>query len=545
MQVYTKKNAAVSDLGRRQYQAVLRKQQQISITGRNLSRTWRAKIDWRLKFAGNSNLDRLAIASLLTISHTAGYCWIKHTMGPHCRHRTKGKIMALTTELGLFLAKIRYKDVPEEATQLACLGFTDTIGVIMAGIGEPIVRIVKDEVSYGPAPQEARACLSGLRVSAPDAALVNGTAAHALDYDDQALTGHPSAVLVSAILAEGEHLGSTGAEMVTAYVAGYEVWAELIRRNTSYHVKGWHPTSVFGVVSAAAAVAVLRKLPAERASAALALAASHASGLAVNFGTMTKPYHVGMAVRAGVISARLAARGATASSVAFEHKRGYLTAYSPTMEADWESPSALGKTWYILTNGLCIKRYPTCYFMHRSFAATAAMLDGRGIEPGEVEEVVVTMGRGQTAVLVNERPQTAHEARFSGHFAMATAVINGKMTVNELADDVVQRPEIQAFFPKVRLDPIDEFDPRDPAHSPYDRVVIRLKSGEVLDTGKVSKIPGHALSPLTKDELWEKFRECTAQTHDEGDARALFAAAQQMQKLTSTADLKSAEKLFS
>jgi 2-methylcitrate dehydratase PrpD len=452
--------------------------------------------------------------------------------------------MALTSDLGQFLERIRFEAIPAQAVELACLGFTDTVGVIMAGIDEAIVRIVRDETAYDGAPREARACLSNLWMSGPDAALVNGTAAHALDYDDQALTGHPSGVLVSAILAEGEHLKSTGVEMVTAYVAGYEVWAELVRRNTSYHVKGWHPTSVFGVIGAAAAVAVLHKLPAERASAALAIAASHASGLAVNFGTMTKPYHMGMAARAGLFSARLAARGATASAVAFEHKRGYLTAYSPTTEADWDSPVKLGQDWYLPFNSLCIKRYPTCYFMHRSFEATAAMLKDRKLNPEEVEEVVVTMGRGQTAVLVNERPQTAHEARFSGHFAMATAVIHGKMSVNELTDEVVRQPAIQAFFPKVRLDPIDEFDPRDPAHSPYDRVVIRLKSGEVLDTGKVSKIPGHAMSPLTSDELWQKFQECTAVTHSEAEARALFDATQRMQDLAGVADLKSSDLIF-
>lgn len=452
--------------------------------------------------------------------------------------------MALSADLGRFLEDIRFEAIPEAAVQLACLGFTDTVGVIMAGVAEEIVRIVRDEVTHASAPREARACLSNLWMSAADAALVNGTAAHALDYDDQALTGHPSAVLVAAILAEGEHLKSTGAEMVTAYVAGYEVWAELVRRNTSYHVKGWHPTSVFGVIGAAAAVAVLHKLPAERATAALALAASHASGLAVNFGTMTKPYHVGMAARAGLFAARLAARGATASAVAFEHKRGYLTAFSPTTEADWDSPVQLGKHWQILTHGLCIKRYPTCYFMHRSFEATAAMLKGRNLRTEDVQDVVVTMGRGQTTVLVNERPQTAHEARFSGQFAMATAVIHGKMSVNELTDEVVRQPEIQAFFPKVRLDPIDEFDPRDPAHSPYDRVVIRLTSGEVLDTGKVSKIPGHALWPLTSDELWQKFSECTARTHSEAEARALFDLTQAMQSLAGMADLKSSSGIF-
>ena len=452
--------------------------------------------------------------------------------------------MALTADLARFLEAIRFEDIPDDAVTLTRDAYSDTVGVIMAGLSEPIVRIVHDEVTVGPAPKQARTCLSDTWISAPDAALLNGTASHALDYDDQALTGHPSAILVSTILAEGEFLRSTGKEMVTAYVAGYEVWAELIRRNTNYHVKGWHPTSVFGVIAAAAAAVVLRKLPAERASNALAMAASHASGLAVNFGTMTKPYHVGMAARAGIVAARFAAAGATASKVAFEHHRGFLTAYSPTAEADWNSPVELGKDWHILTHRLCIKRYPTCYFMHRSFAATAKMLEGKNISPDQVEEVVVTMGRGQTAVLVNEKPQTANEARFSGHFAMATAVINGRMTVEELTDDVVQRPEIQAFFTKVRLDPIDEYDPRDPAHSIYDRVVIHLKNGEALDTGKVTKIPGHALDPFSAAEIWEKFRECTARTHSNADARALFDATQQLPDLASTADLPTANNLF-
>lgn len=452
--------------------------------------------------------------------------------------------MALTSNLGRFLENVRYESVPEEAVQLACLGFTDTVAVIMAGIAEPIVGLVHKEFAASPAPRETRVCLSEQWISAPNAALINGTAAHALDYDDQALTGHPSAVLVSAILAEAEFLGSNGQEMVAAYVAGYEVWAELVRRNTNYHVKGWHPTSVFGVIAAAAATAVLRKLPSERAAAALGVAATQAGGLAVNFGTMTKPYHVGMAARDGLVSARLAGAGMTASPVALEHHRGFLTAYSPTMEADWDRPSNLGNDWHILSHRLCTKRYPTCYFMHRSFAATVEMLRNRHLSADEIEEVVVTMGRGQTAVLVNETPQTANEARFSGQFAMATAVINGKMTVNELSDEVVRRPDIQSFFSKVKLNPIDEYDSRDPAHSPFDQVVIRLKSGEVLDTGKVTKIPGHAYSPLSTEELWEKFVECTAATHGEAEARDLFQAIQHLPTLASTAELKSAKNLF-
>lgn len=452
--------------------------------------------------------------------------------------------MGLTAALGEFLETVRFADLPEEAISLARDAFTDTIGVIMAGLDEPVVKIVYDEVTLAPPAGQARACLSEASITAPDAALLSGTAAHALDYDDQALTGHPSAILVPAILAEGEFLKSTGQEMVVAYVAGYEVWAELVRRSRNYHAKGWHPTSVFGSVSAAAAVAVLRKLPAERASTALAIAASHAGGLAINFGTMTKPYHAGMAARNGVISARLAARGATASAVAFEHPRGYLTAFSPEATADWDSPCELGRHWHILGHRLCIKRYPTCYFMHRSFDSTVRLLEGKNVHPDDVEEVEVIMGRGQTTVLAHERPRTGLEAKFSGQFAMAAAVILGRMGLEEVTDEVAVREDMTAFYPKVRLTPIDEYDSRDPAHSPSDRVIVRLKDGTELDTGPITSVRGHAFDPLTTDELWQKFRECTARSHGEKDARALFEATQRIADLRSTLDIPTSKGLF-
>ncbi|QJU58145.1 MmgE/PrpD family protein [Sphingomonas sp. AP4-R1] len=445
--------------------------------------------------------------------------------------------MPLTADLGTFLENVRFEILPPEAQALARDAYTDTIGVIMAGIGEPVVKILHDELSEGAHPKEARACLSQFVTSAPDAALLSGTAGHALDYDDQALTGHPSTILVPALLAEGEHLGSSGKDLITAYVAGYEVWAELVRRARNYHAKGWHPTSVFGSVSAAAAVAALRKLPAERASAALALAASHAGGLAVNFGTMTKPYHAGMAARNGLLSARLASRGMTASRVALEHHRGFLTAFSAENDADWDSPSDLGKDWHLLSHRLCVKRYPTCYFMHRSFDATLKLLEAHDVKADNVEGVSVTMGRGQTAVLVNERPQTGLEAKFSEHFAMAAAVILRRMGIDELSDSVVQRPDIQAFFPKVELIGVDEYDSRDPAHSPSERVIVTLTDGTTLDTGDIETVRGHAFDPLPTEELWEKFRDCTKRTHDEADARILFDRSQALIDLTSPRDL--------
>ena len=329
----------------------------------------------------------------------------------------------LTASLGQFLVNIKYEQVPAGALPLIRNAFTDTVAVIMVGITEPIVDIVRRTMVVAGSRRDARACLSSIYCAAPEAALLAGTAAHTLDYDDQSLSGHPSAVLVPAIMAEGELLGSSGRDLVTAYLAGYEVWAELVRRDSNYHRKGWHPTSIFGVIGAAASVAVLHHLPAERASAALAIAASHAGGLAANFGTMTKPYHAGMAARDGLVSTRLAAAGMTAGRDALERPQGFLDAMSPDGKPDRDSPARVGKEWYLMRHSLLIKRYPACYFLHRSFEATVKMLAGRRLGPDDIAEIEVTMGRGQTTVLVNERPQTGLEAKFSEQFSMAAAVI--------------------------------------------------------------------------------------------------------------------------
>ena len=450
---------------------------------------------------------------------------------------------ALTTDLGEFLAGIRFEQVPDAALPLVRNAFTDTVGVIMVGIVEPVVDIVRRSLVDSGSRREARACLSSIYVSAPDAALLGGTAAHALDFDDQSLSGHPSAVLVPAILAEGEALDSSGEELVAAYMAGYEVWAELLRRDANYHQKGWHPTSVLGVIAAAAAAAVLHRLPAERAAAALAIAASHSGGLAPNFGTMTKPYHAGLAARDGLAATRLAAAGMTAGRDTLEHPQGFLNAFSPG-EPDRDSPARVGEDWYILRQGLCIKKYPTCYFMHRSFDAAVKMLDGRGLGPADIGEIEVTMGKGQTTVLANESPKTGLEAKFSEQFAMAAAVILGRMGVAEVSDQVVQRDDIQAFFPKVKLNAVEEYDTRDPAHSPTERVLIRLNDGEVLDSGLVTSVRGHADDPMSTEELWTKFAECTERTHTEAEAKRLFALLQGIEKLPSVRDLPSCETIF-
>src|SRR6202047_4322373 len=169
----------------------------------------------------------------------------------------------LTRSLGRFVSELRYDALPKAALDVIRTGFTDCVAVMLAGIDEKVARIVREQLGTRGASGEASLYLGSEFASAPEAALANAVAGHALDYDDVALAGHPSVVLVPAILAEAEAVGAGGGDAATGYAAGYEVWARLIERDKdAYHIKGWHPTAVLGPVAAAAACASLRRLDA-------------------------------------------------------------------------------------------------------------------------------------------------------------------------------------------------------------------------------------------------------------------------------------------
>src|SRR6266496_2130702 len=246
--------------------------------------------------------------------------------------------MPLAKELGRVVAGLTFERLPKEAVEIARTGFIDTIATMIAGAHDPAPQLLRKGLS--PAPGSASLYFSGESCASPEAAWINGTAGHALDYDDVGCRGHVSTVLVPAILAEAETLGLGGKEMFAAYVAGYETWAELSRRDPGHHhAKGWHPTGIFGAIGAGAACANLRRLAADQAAMALALSASQAGGIMANFGTMTKPFHAGRAAHAGLVSARLAELGFTAATDALEHGQGFLSAVSPEGKVDRDGPT--------------------------------------------------------------------------------------------------------------------------------------------------------------------------------------------------------------
>ena len=429
--------------------------------------------------------------------------------------------IALTTGLGTFIAGLRYEDIPKDAIPVIHTGFTDCIGVMIAGRGEPPAQLLK--AALAPPPGESTLLFGAGTAPAPEAAWINATAAHALDFDDVAQRGHPSTVLVPAILAEAQAIGATGRQMVLAYAAGYETWAELVRRDADgHHNKGWHPTGIFGAIGAAAACASLRGLTGEQAAHAIALGASQSAGIMANFGTMTKPFHAGRAAHAGVISARLAASGFTAALDALEHPQGFLSAVSPAGRIDVDSPVEAGRIWKLSKDRLSVKKYPLCFCTHRALDGMLDLLKQNPLDAARVARVNVITSRRNTTILRNHRPQTGLEAKFSMEFAMACAIVAGRAGLTELTDVFVRGGEIQSLMQRVSVTPDDREDPAAPGYTPDDLVTVETDGGKRIESRKITTVRGGPQEPLEREELWAKFDDCLRVGATGVPARPLF-----------------------
>lgn len=445
----------------------------------------------------------------------------------------------LTSQLAAFVARPGFDRVPDGAIRVIRSGFIDTIATMLAGRDEPVTRLVRDHVrGKRSSLAEASLLLGEERAGASEAALVNGVAAHALDYDDVALAGHPSTVLVPTVLAEGEAVGASGLAAIRAYLVGYEVWAELIgRESDSHHVKGWHPTGVFGTVAAAAAAANLRGLDEERSRHAIAIAASLAAGLTANFGTMTKPLHAGRAAANGIEAARLAQAGMTASPDAFEHAGGFLVALSPRGNVDRTRPAAgLGQELAILALGLSVKKYPMCYATHRVIDGVLDLARANGVKAADVARVEATIGLAQAGMLRNHTPVTGLEAKFSLEFAVASALMAGKVGLSELTDEFVGQPGVREAMGKLSIATTEARCPLEPAFAFSDRVVLKLRDGRTLDSGEIRFARGNAQLPLREEELRAKFMDCTSAVA-ELDAAALFDRLTRLETISSINEL--------
>src|SRR2546425_3613164 len=274
--------------------------------------------------------------------------------------------MSAIARIAEFVVKARLDDCPRDA--MACVrgAALDSLGVMLAGSTEPIARIVREVARAEGGTPLCTVVGTNLRTSVTWAALANGVAGHAHDFDDTnfALMGHPSVPLLAAALAAAEAAMADGGVLTLGYIVGFEVSAAVgAAINPAHYQRGWHATSSIGTLGCTATAARVLGLPPDQARHAVGLAASLASGVKENFGTMTKPYHAGHAARNGVLAALLARDGVTASESALDGKQGFLeaTGTAPVPAAALATAlDGLGQRWHVLETGVAVQPDPSC-----------------------------------------------------------------------------------------------------------------------------------------------------------------------------------------
>lgn len=443
--------------------------------------------------------------------------------------------MSATARLAEFTVKTSLEECPPEAVARVRLAALDTLGVMLAGAAEPAARVVR---SLARAEGGAALCtVVGTRlVTAPGwAALANGTAGHAHDFDDTsfALMGHPSVPLFAAALAAGEAETADGKALVTAYLVGFEVSAALGRAlNPAHYTRGWHATSSIGTLGCAAAAARLLGLDATQTRHAFAIAASHASGLKENFGSMTKPYHAGHAALGGVRSAQLAREGLTGSDTALEGRQGYVAAFGGERPLD-AALEDLGRTWQLLASGIAVKPYPSCALTHPAIDALLELRGRHGLAPADVAAVEVGVNRVVPDVLAHTRPTTALERKFSMQFCAAAALAEGRVDLASFEDGPVRNPDVRQLMERVTM-VVDPALPDGLEQHAWSRVSVRLAGGRTLEAA-ARGARGHPDTPLSHEALRAKFLACAARAIARDEAEGV---AEQLEHLEDIPDLR-------
>ena len=433
-------------------------------------------------------------------------------------------------QMAAFVAESR---PPTDAHVRALTALIDTVGVALAGSIEPAAQIVRR--TFGPNPgtpgpwhqgslAPSSVWGSSLRLSPPDAALANGTAAHALDYDDMCFVSlaHPSAPLVPAIVAVAEWMGATGRAVLGAYVVGFEIQARLgCLMNPRHYQRGWHCTSTLGALSAAAGSARVLGLDRAATAHALAIAASSASGLKENFGTMVKPLHAGLAARDGVLAAILAKGGMTSSAAALDGSQGYLHAFDSEREDLASVTADLGSRWEILDTGITVKLYPSCAGTHPSLDAVLDLIADERFTADAVERVDVDVDPIVPTILIYDRPATALEAKFSLPFCVAAALAFGRVGIDTFDDARIRDSTVAALMPRVMMRVDHEIGKGKPPLTEA-RVQVTLKDGRVL-VREAHGAKGYPDNPASDADLEAKFLSCATRAMPDAQARRTLA----------------------
>lgn len=414
-------------------------------------------------------------------------------------------------------------DWSDAAIETAHMAVIDTVACMLPGGDTGLARKLWGAIaSWGDGP----CSLAGRAetMSAPWAALYNGTCAHALDFDDNfdPAKAHASAVLVPALLAIAEQEDASIAKLTDAYIVGLQIMGRVGQALNPFHRnRGWHATATLGSIGAAAACARLMGLSAQQCAHAISMSTSRAGGFMSQFGSETKPLHAGFAASGGVQSALLARADMTAGPDTLDGPNSMrslmvgqdVEALAEQMHGTAEhgqtvrfADGDVGSPLHIETYGLKIKRFPNCGSVHRALDGVLALRAAHGLTPEDTAEIFVRAPESHLRNLMYDKPTNEAEAKFSLEYNLAVGLRFGAVTLADFADDAIGRPKIHAFFPKIRKEYVAKMESEFPTE-----VHIRTLDGQTHST-QIAMPVGSKLMPISKSQLLGKFDACVSST---------------------------------
>jgi len=438
--------------------------------------------------------------------------------------------VSVTEEAAEFGVSLTWEQIPAEVVQVAKEHILDNFGVTLAGSSEACSRITRETLVVGEGPSS----IIGTRDKRPAylAALANGVAGHALDYDDTQLSTspeavyglltHPSTPVLSAAAAVAEEVHASGKQLIVAYVAGVEVACRVADAiNPRHYQAGFHSTGTVGTIGAAIAAGHLLGLDRERMATAIGIAASMASGLRENFGTMTKPLHGGRAGSNGVAAAYLARNGFTASNHVLEARRGFFSAAGGGFDEE-KIAGRLGRPFFLTSPGVSIKPYPSGSLSHPAQDLILDIVLNNDITPDYVERVEVGTNSNVLNALIYPRPTTDLEGKFSMEYCMAAGIVYRRAGLHEFTDEAVNDERIRDMLPRISVQVDPELEKMGYQHV-RTRVRVVTRDGHEY-SGEAEWAKGYPQKPLPQAELEGKFLECAQTVLSEGQSAQALAA---------------------
>jgi len=454
----------------------------------------------------------------------------------------------VTEEAAIFVSDLTYTALPPEAVRIGKRCILDGLGLILAGSFEKCTRILMQfSESTGQPGKSSVLGANPMKLTAPFAALINGIAGHAMDWDDSQLSispdriygllTHPTIPPLTAALAIAEEIGAvSGKTFLTAFLAGFEVECKIAEAiNPDHYKKGFHTSGTVGSFGAAMAAAKLLGLTEAQIRHALGITASMASGIRTNFGTMTKPLHVGRAASNGVTAAMLAKNGFEADMEALDGPWGFFSVFGRGFDLD-KIAGCIGKPHTIVDPGVSIKPYPCGILTHPSMDVMLSIVTENDIQPDRIKEVVLYAGSNILNPIRYKIARNELEGKFCMPFLLAAIAISRKAGVHEFTDEFVNAPQTQGLMQRIRT----AFDPEIEAKG-WDKIRSRVEV--VLDSGRKiikeadERYRGGPENPLSDEELQDKFTDCAERLLDKDARGKIFRMINGLEKLEDIAEL--------